>query len=236
MRFTRLQSLIALTRKELKSMSARQYLSYTYLIGWSKQDLWYYGVRWTQKRKTEFDIGIHYFTSSKYVKQARNLYGEPNVIHIDKTFVCKDEAIEYETKVLREHDCKNLNHWLNRSDGKLYSNLNGKILTKKHKNKISKSLIGHKQTKKTKEKIRIKNSGTTHPNYGGKNETCETRKRKSKSKIGKNNPMYGKPAANRKKVIIYGITYNSIKEASEKLEKNRDTIRIWTKTGKAKLI
>ena len=84
-------------------MSAQKYLSYTYLIGWSKQNLWYYGARWHDKLKyhrPEDDLWVHYFTSSEYVKETREKHGEPDVIQIRRKFLSKKEAPIWESKVL----------------------------------------------------------------------------------------------------------------------------------------
>jgi hypothetical protein len=40
---------------------------YTYLIGWSELDLWYYGVKFGKSADPEKFL-VNYFTSSKYVK------------------------------------------------------------------------------------------------------------------------------------------------------------------------
>lgn len=54
-------------------------IPYTYLIGWSNQNKWYYGVR-TAKNCHPGDLWTTYFTSSKYVKQFITQYGEPDII------------------------------------------------------------------------------------------------------------------------------------------------------------
>lgn len=75
------------------------YMPYTYLIGWSKHNKWYYGVRFA-KRCNPKDLWTKYFTSSKYVKNFRKEYGEPDVIQIRKTFDTPEKAIEWEDKVI----------------------------------------------------------------------------------------------------------------------------------------
>lgn len=76
------------------------FIPFTYLIGWSKQNLYYYGVRYANKSHPK-QLWSTYFTSSKYVKSARSVYGEPDVIQIRKTFKDKKSAIIWESKVLR---------------------------------------------------------------------------------------------------------------------------------------
>lgn len=75
--------------------------NYTYLIGWSKFNFWYYGSRVANKSQPEDDLWKKYFTSSKYVKEKRKSYGEPDVIQIRKTFDDPIKAKEWETKVIR---------------------------------------------------------------------------------------------------------------------------------------
>lgn len=59
------------------------YIPYTYLIGWTILDCYYYGVR-TAKGSTPEDFWKTYFTSSKQVKKLRIQYGDPDVIMIRK--------------------------------------------------------------------------------------------------------------------------------------------------------
>lgn len=58
---------------------------YTYLIGWSKYKIYYYGRR-TAKGCSPKELWVTYFTSSKYVKQFRQDVGNPDIIQIRKTF------------------------------------------------------------------------------------------------------------------------------------------------------
>ena len=43
-------------------------IPYTYIIGWSSLNKWYYGVRYAKNCKPE-DLWKTYFTSSKHVKE-----------------------------------------------------------------------------------------------------------------------------------------------------------------------
>jgi hypothetical protein len=73
---------------------------FTYLIGWSAHNIWYYG------RRTAFgcspdDIWNTYFTSSEYVSIFRGQYGEPDIIQVRKVFGEDYQSCEqWETKVL----------------------------------------------------------------------------------------------------------------------------------------
>jgi len=88
------------------------YTPYTYLIGWSDQQKYYYGVRYKNNCNPS-DLWVTYFTSSKHVKIFREHYGEPDIIEIRKTFVDKKTALLWEQKVLKKLKIKTNNKWLN---------------------------------------------------------------------------------------------------------------------------
>ena len=76
------------------------YIPYTYLIGWSKLNTWYYGSRFALKSNCLYETGCHpddlfvtYFTSSKYVKNFIKLNGNPDIIQIRKTFPSNNKNI-----------------------------------------------------------------------------------------------------------------------------------------------
>jgi len=97
------------------------YTPYTYLIGWSWLDKWYYGCRHVNsKRKiaNPADLWVTYFTSSKTVKQFRKHYGEPDIIQIRKTFKTSEETLLWESKVLKKLNVINQDKWLNKSNNK----------------------------------------------------------------------------------------------------------------------
>lgn len=89
-------------------------IPYTYLIGWSKLNKWYYGVRFSKKCHPT-DLCKTYFTSSKHVHEYIKIYGIPDIIQIRKTFDDPKKARLWENKVLRRlnviHDIK----WINKS-------------------------------------------------------------------------------------------------------------------------
>ena len=89
---------------------------YTYLIGWSELDLWYYGVKFG-KSADPAKFWVNYFTSSKYVKSIRSEFGEPDVREIRKTFVSKESAAEWERKVIRRIKAVWSDKWINRGNG-----------------------------------------------------------------------------------------------------------------------
>lgn len=90
---------------------------YTYLIGWSKLNKWYYGVRFS-KNCNPGEIWNTYFTSSKYVKKFREEQGEPDVVEVRKTFENEHQARLWEHKVLKRLNAPKNDKWLNKTDNK----------------------------------------------------------------------------------------------------------------------
>src|SRR5574343_1948048 len=103
-------------------MSSKDYLEhtckdrtpYTYLIGWSSLNKWYYGVRYA-KGCHPSDLFVSYFTSSKHVKKFIEINGNPDVIQVRKTFDSVMASREYESKVLLRLDVIHKQHWLNKT-------------------------------------------------------------------------------------------------------------------------
>jgi hypothetical protein len=159
-------------------------LPYTYLIGWSQYDTWYYGVRYSATASSN-DLWQSYFTSSDYVNNFRELYGEPDVVSVRRTFDSKEKAISWEHKVLRRMGVKLSDRWLNKNDlcappvmqgidhpfyGKTHSeetklkmseSLKGKTRTKEHQRKLTESLRGKTLSEETKRKISEAKKGKT---------------------------------------------------------------------------
>lgn len=93
---------------------------YTYLIGWSNLNLWYYGVKYSKGCHPD-QFWNSYFTSSKYVKQTRKEFGEPDVIQIRKVFEDSKKARSWENKVLKRMGVVKDSRWLNKTDNKSIS-------------------------------------------------------------------------------------------------------------------
>lgn len=103
-------------------MSAQSiYQPYTYLVGWTEQDRWYYGVRFAKGCNPD-DLWVKYFTSSKYVKQFRKQYGEPDVIQVRKTFDEADRALRWEERVLTKVNALHSDKWINKAVGRAIIN------------------------------------------------------------------------------------------------------------------
>jgi hypothetical protein len=104
-------------------MKKTVYTPYTYLIGWSKLNKWYYGVRYATKTKCLYESGCHphdfwitYHTSSDIVTAFRKEHGEPDVIQIRKVFSNAEDAVDWELKVLQRMDVVTQDKWINGTD------------------------------------------------------------------------------------------------------------------------
>lgn len=122
------------------------YTPYTYLIGWTEHNKWYYGVRYA-KGCHPSDIWTKYFTSSKYVKNFRETYGEPDIVQVRKTFNNQTSALLWEEKVLRKINAHNKENFLN-------ANIAGAIssdASSKAKQKYWNNMTPEERSKKVKE-------------------------------------------------------------------------------------
>ncbi len=120
-------------------------MAYTYLIGWSDHNKYYYGVRYS-KNCDPSDLWVTYFTSSKYVHEFRKQYGEPNIIEIRKTFDNTNKARLWEHKVLKKMNVIKEDKWLNKTDNVSIDPLCAIKGTLSH--------IGKKRSEKTIQKMR----------------------------------------------------------------------------------
>ena len=89
---------------------------YTYVVGWTKLNKFYYGVRFAKNCHPN-DFWKKYFTSSNLVKYYRETYGEPDILQIRKTFDNADSAIYWEKKVLKKLKVLESDKWLNQNVG-----------------------------------------------------------------------------------------------------------------------
>lgn len=112
---------------------------YTYLIGWSQTNTYYYGVRYAAHCNPE-DLWVTYFTSSKHVSEYRVLNGEPDIMQVRRTFKSSADARAWEEKVLKRINAASRLDFLNKANGKAipvslakhYGESNG-MYGKKHK-------------------------------------------------------------------------------------------------------
>lgn len=132
--------------------------------------MWYYGVRY-KRACTPTDLWKVYFTSSKYVHQARIEYGEPDVIQVRKVFDDSKKARQWEEKVLNRMRVVEDTRFVNRGNsGKNFCNVGGYTLPSRsleHCEKISKAKKGKSCLSLLERKKRSQMyKGKGNPNFG----------------------------------------------------------------------
>lgn len=89
---------------------------FTYLIGWSKYNIWYYGSKYSKNCKPQ-DLWTKYFTSSNHVFEFRKNNGEPDIIEVRKIFSSKDKCVLWESKFLNKINAAKRVDFLNKRNG-----------------------------------------------------------------------------------------------------------------------
>jgi len=177
------------------------HIPYTYLIGWTSENKWYYGCRYAKGCHPN-DLFDTYFTSSKLVKKCIEEYGQPDFIKITKTFDNETDTRLWEHKVLRRMNVVHRDDFLNQTDniaissdvwrGNTHSPETRKILSEKAKlNFVGKGnpFYGKSHTDETKQKISDSKKGCkSHLPMLGKKHSEETKQKISKSCTGKKMP------------------------------------------------
>ena len=121
----------------MPSESIYNTLPYTYLIGWSKLDLYYYGRR-TAAGCHPSDLFESYFTSSDEVESYLSEYGPPDIVRIRRTFDTIEECCRWECTALRRLDAKNNDRFLNKTNGDsewIYSGIDAVWMNRLGKNR-----------------------------------------------------------------------------------------------------
>lgn len=156
---------------------------YTYLIRHRPSGKVYYGYRSANRVDPVDDLWKHYFTSSPGVQKLIEETGADSFdTEIRRVFETKEQASNWETRVL--HRCKVLHddRWLNQ-------NVAGYIVpTEESNKKISDYHKDKPKSKEHKEKIRLSNLGKNK----GKVATEEHRQKNAAAHRGEKNGMFGK--------------------------------------------
>lgn len=152
-------------------------IPYTYLIGWSKYNTYYYGVRYSASCNPD-ELWKTYFTSSKYVKHFFAEHGAPDIIDVRKTFTDSQSARMWEHKVLRRIKAVYRLDFLNKTDNisisrelaAHFGKENG-MYGKKHSVQTLEKMRGSK-TEAHKEKLRgprptVNQTGKNNNNFSG---------------------------------------------------------------------
>lgn len=98
-------------------------IPYTYLIGWTHLDTYYYGRR-TANGCCPHDLWVDYFTSSSTVHQFVLDYGEPDLIQVRKVYDSDlplehriSQCVRWENKFLERVNAASNPKFLNKSNG-----------------------------------------------------------------------------------------------------------------------
>lgn len=123
-------------------------IPFTYLIGWTEHNLWYYGVRFAKGCSPD-DLWTTYFTSSEIVANTRTTLGEPNIVQVRKQFLSEADAKRWEDKVLSSIPIEKRQHWLNQT----FSSFRGVVFTETIRKRIGEKSKGRKCKLETRDKI-----------------------------------------------------------------------------------
>ena len=158
---------------------------YTYLIKHRPTGQVYYGVRSANKVEPHEDLWNKYYTSSPKVQRLIEETGQESFdVEVRKVFETKEQAVAWETKVLRRCKVLHDSRWINQ-------NVAGYIIPTEESNK--KISDYHKDRPKTDEhKKNLSESQKGKPKKSTVYQSEEYRKKMSALKSGSNNGMYGK--------------------------------------------
>ena len=186
-------------------------IPYTYLIGWTEYNKWYYGVRYARNCDPS-DLWKSYKTSSKYVKRFYNKHGDPDVIKIRRTFDNIEKARYWEHKVLKRMKILKDERFLNKTD-------NMSIIHDVPHSEEAKKLMSEKKKGKSNLKLR------------GRKYSDEHKQKISLSKIGKPSLLRGKPGKSSKFKGIKGrYSEDILNLISEKTKESMNNFSIEKKT------
>lgn len=126
-------------------------LPYVYKLVHKTTGQFYFGSRWKNKVSSSNDLGILYFTSSKYVKPK---FDEFDSMIIAEFFNWEDAYI-FEQKLIHEHwdNPLKLNMKYHLNETKLWAKQSGGTLSQTHKESIGSALRGKKFTQEHKDNL-----------------------------------------------------------------------------------
>lgn len=150
---------------------------YTYLIGWSSLNKYYYGARYAQGCNPD-DLWVTYFTSSKHVLAFTETHGAPDIIQIRRVFNEPILARLWESKVLDRINAAKNDKFINKRNGswkwatcemtestrnKISKSLKGRTRSLEHRAALSKAKTGSKHTNDARQKISDAQTGKPRP-------------------------------------------------------------------------
>lgn len=144
---------------------------FTYFLGWSHLNTYYYGVRYA-KGCHPSNLWTTYFTSSEHVSKFREIHGEPNIIEVRKVFTAVKAALIWEHHVLKRMKVNTDNRFLNISlgFGNCFSDHTGKKQSPEHIEKRANARRGSKHPESAKKIIsdKAKNRVIVEDNEGNR--------------------------------------------------------------------
>lgn len=170
---------------------------YTYLLKHIPTGKFYYGCRFAEGCNPS-EFWVSYKTSSKYVKELLQQYGEDSFDYeIRKTFKDKQSARIWETKVLKKLNVVGRDDFLNMTDNISISpeaaskGKKGKFgvykISEEQKSAIKKANTGLKRSEEVKRKMSEAHKGKSTWNKGIP-ASKETKQKMTDAKVGKKQP------------------------------------------------
>jgi hypothetical protein len=217
------------------------YQPYTYLIGWTDQQKYYYGVRYA-KNCSPGDFWTKYFTSSPAVLSMRLLHGDPDIRQIRKMFSNREQARQWETRVLTRMKVVVREDFLNKNNAPAPP-INNRVMSADTKEKIGSSNRGKPKSEAHKQKIRVARAKQVNTRKGipvseetkqkirearaKQITTDETRKKMSESRKGEKHWTYGKPRSEETKQKIREANLGKVlsEETKQKMRGPRLTLK-----------
>lgn len=161
---------------------------YTYLLGWTALDRWYYGYRGGNKVDPEADLWKVYKSSSKHVKAFIKEHGEPDVIRIHKIFDDRFQARDFEWRFLKRVSAVKSERWINKhNSGQGFARRD--VTTEEHRRKISEAKKGFKFTKESKQRMSESRKAFFQTDAGIAQRELIAELRRGKTPYNKGKPM-----------------------------------------------
>lgn len=184
---------------------------YTYLIGWSAHDKWYYGVRYAAGCRPD-ELWKSYFTSSTHVVAFAEQNGPPDVVVARRCHVDAPTARRWEERVLKRIKAAQSPRWLNKANngaefnstseetrakmrkpknkktfGRVISEetrakMRGRVVSEETRQKLRDANLGKKHSAEHKAKISAASAGANNANFGARYQTEEVKARMRKPK------------------------------------------------------
>lgn len=128
------------------------YTPFVYLLKFLPTGQLYIGSK-TSKGSSVNNLWSTYFSSSKVIKALIKEHGKDAFrSEVRKVFETREEALEYEYRLLKRVDAKMNPKFLNMSYGG--KNFSGSTRTKEHQENLTKSLVGKKRSAETRENMK----------------------------------------------------------------------------------